>query len=212
MASYCEHCGSVLEQQFGNRTLGDLSIVQGSRELWCNDKAISIPPIEEGIIFDLLSGKPLTKEAAVMRHAKSEDTNSKTTDVYISRIRGRLETLGSICKINTLWGLGWQMAASEPEFEQRAFGDAIFDFDRRLVLKGEKFVPVFPQVLEVLRILISGNLEPTEKLQAVLCGESERNKQPKLCQAIHRARGALAQVGSKIEIQTFERRGYRMTA
>lgn len=202
MANYCEHCGSVLDAKFESRTFGDLSIVQGSRELWCNERRFEISPVLEGILFDLMSGKPLTREAAVMRHTRSEDTDEKTLDTQICKIRELLRDIRTIVEIRTLWALGWQMnITGNANYEQRAFGDVIIDLDRRLVIKGKKFEPVYPQVFDALLILLSGDLEPHHKLRL---GSAE----PRWL--IDRARRALKAVGSNVEIRSFPGRGFQM--
>ena len=204
MPRYCEHCGSVLDDKFGSRTFGDLSIVQGSRELWCNDRCLRISPTHEAILFDLMTGKPLTKQAAIMRHARSEESEDKTLDTQICKIRAELREIQTTVEIRTLWGVGWQMVDNQPEYEQRAFGDVIFDLDRRLVIKGKTLVPVYPQVFETFQILLSGDLEPL--------GKFERLGKAGARWLIDQARQALKKVDSKIQIRNFQGRGYQMTA
>jgi DNA-binding response OmpR family regulator len=212
MAWQCDHCGAVHEDAaLAERIFGDLSIIRGSRELYCNDRRINLQPMQEAIIFDLMSGKPTSREALMMRHARSEETFDKTLNSHLHAIRAKLRDLRTIVQIRALHGLGWQMIIEgRCEYEQHAFGDAIFDFDRRIVFKGQEIAAFYPITAEAFRILLSGDLEPREKFIALVDGGSDAQRKHNARTQIRLARDALKQIGSSIEIRNFEKLGYQM--
>lgn len=95
---------------------GPLAMNTREQQIICDDLPLALPPREYGVLEALLlhSGRVVSKDSIAQRlAARSEELADNAIEVYIHRLRKRLEPLG--IGIRTLRGLGYLLEQSRDE-------------------------------------------------------------------------------------------------
>lgn len=163
MADYCEHCGSIIEEDFVPITFGDLTISATRASVSTVEHTVKLTAKEGAMLAELVArakkGQSASKEALLMRFFDDTDTE-KGLEVYIHRLRARLRTINTKCVIETIWAQGYAITVKAND---AAYGDLRFDRDRLLILKGNRSTHVTPKTFEVLELLLANKFVPIKE-------------------------------------------------
>jgi DNA-binding response OmpR family regulator len=203
MAWICDHCLAVHDEDLQVISFGDLTL-HGHRFLTCGDISVKLTGREAEIMGDLLKGRPVSKEAMLMRHFH-EDASDKGPDVYICKIRKKLETLETNCRLETIWGLGFQLKKPQDIEGVITFGDLRLDIARCAVFCGSKSVALRPQTVSVMQDLMSRTFVSDDTLVRYITKGDEPTKVKHVRVQITYVRRALRELESEVNIVTVKK-------
>ena len=98
------------EERVATETIGELSFDKATRTLFVDDKPLDLPRRELAVFDCLLArrGRVVPKEVIVDSiYGTGADVSESVVEVYVSRLRKRLEPLG--VEIKTARGLGYRL-------------------------------------------------------------------------------------------------------
>jgi DNA-binding response OmpR family regulator len=203
MAWICDHCLAVHDEDFNVISFGDLTL-ERNRFLTCGDISVRLTRKEAEIATDLLKGRAVSKEAMLMRHFH-EDASEKGPDVFISKIRKKLETLRTTCHLETIWGLGVQLKKPQDKEGVVMFGDLSLDISRCAVFCGGKSVALRPQTMSVMQDLMSQTFVSDDTLVRYIKKGDEPAKVKNVRVHITHVRRALRELESEVNIVTVKK-------
>lgn len=99
-------------------TMPGLSISRVSREVIVGDQQVDLTPKEFDLLWYLASNRNrvFTREQ-LLEHVWAYQEfygDERTVDQHIKRLRRKIETPGSPCRITTIWGVGYKFEIREP--------------------------------------------------------------------------------------------------
>ena len=104
------------EQQVLN--LPGLSVSRISREVIVGDERVDLTPKEFDLLWYLASNRNrvFTREQLLEQVWAYQEFygDERTVDQHIKRLRRKIETNGSPCRITTIWGVGYKFEIREP--------------------------------------------------------------------------------------------------
>lgn len=94
----------------------DLSIIENLKEVRFEDKAINFTPLEYNLISYLIKNKnkAISRDELLNKVWGYEaEVETRATDDMVKRIRKKLKEIGSVTKIETVWGFGFKIEERE---------------------------------------------------------------------------------------------------
>ena len=98
--------------------LPGLSVSRVSREVIVGDRTVDLTPKEFDLLWYLASNRNrvFTREQLLEQVWAYQEFygDERTVDQHIKRLRRKIETNGSPCRITTIWGVGYKFEIREP--------------------------------------------------------------------------------------------------